>query len=345
MKAKRWKALVSCALAALMLGGMALASEPGALLTLKEFSLARPWEIRLPVPSSTPGSTPARGPVVSPAPSETPPPPPEPTLPLQTQEEGVLSLLLIGVDSHGSGSNGRSDTVILARLNAKTGEIKLVSFLRDLYVKIPGRGKTRLNAAYFYGGAELLRKTLGNNFGIEVDGTVAVDFRALVSVIDQLGGVPVALNDKERSALNALLKEYNRDYGYARDHGLVMEAGEQLLDGKQALCFSRIRKLDSDFVRTDRQRRVLEGMLSRVQSLSLPKLLAVAGKAWGSLTTDLGFQDMVSLLPLVMGNKDITISGMQIPINGGYQDEVINGMMVLVPNLKKNVQAMEKFLK
>lgn len=278
----------------------------------------------------------------SPLPTETPEP--EETLAIPTREEGVLSLLLIGVDSHGSDNNGRSDTMVVARLNAKTGEIKLVSFLRDLFVKIPGKGKTRLNAAYYYGGAELLKKTLNSNFGVTVDGAMAVDFRSLVDVIDQIGGVPVTFNEKERLALNKLLKEYNRDYGFDRNDGLVEQAGEQVvLTGKQALCFSRIRKLDSDFVRTDRQRRVLEGMLDKVRSLSLPKLLGVAAKIWGTLDTDLKLSDATKLLPMVMGNKELTISGMQVPTNNGYQDDVINGMMVLVPNLKKNTKAIRDF--
>lgn len=342
MKAKRWKALGGCALAALMLGGMALAGEPSALWSIIAAPTAKPWEIVEAAPSSSTGEASLDS---APASEVTPAPSPEPALPIQTQEEGVLSLLLIGVDAHGSGNNGRSDTMILARLNAKTGEIKLVSFLRDLYVKIPGKGKNRLNAAYFYGGAELLRETLSANFGVSVDGAVAVEFGDLVAVIDQLGGVPITLNEKERIALNTMLKGYNRDYGFPRDDGLVTESGEQVLNGKQALCFSRIRKLDSDFMRTDRQRRVLEGMLAQVKSLPLPRLLAVAGKVWESLDTDMTFQDVISLLPLVMGNKEMTVSGMQIPTDNGYQDDVVSGMMVLVPNLKKNIQAIEAFLR
>ncbi|NLV58780.1 MAG: LCP family protein [Clostridiales bacterium] len=343
MKAGKWiKTLGGCALALIfLLGSGAPASATSIPWAIFGTPTGKPWELPLPTPRPTPAPSPEIMDDETPLPTDTPQP--EETLAIPTQEEGVLSLLLIGVDAHGSDNHGRSDTMILARLNTNTGEIKLVSFLRDLYVKIPGKGKTRLNAAYYYGGAELLKKTLSSNFAVNVDGAVAVDFRSMVAVIDQIGGVPVTFNEKERLALNKLLKEYNRDYGFDRNDGLVEKAGEQVLTGKQALCFSRIRKLDSDFVRTDRQRRVLEGMLSKIRTLSLPKLLGVAAKVWGSLETDLKLSDAMALLPLLRSDKELTLSGMQIPTDNGYQNDVINGMMVLVPNLKKNTQAIRNF--
>ncbi|MEG2252665.1 MAG: LCP family protein, partial [Clostridia bacterium] len=92
--------------------------------------------------------------------------------------EGTFNLLLVGTDSY------QPDT-------PETGDIRLVSFLRDLYVPIPNHGKTRLNAAYFYGGAELLTATLQNNFGVRVDRTMAVNFSLMADLIDQIGGVDV----------------------------------------------------------------------------------------------------------------------------------------------------------
>ena len=93
-----------------------------------------------------------------------------------TGVEGTYSLLLIGVDTDGQGLSGRSDTMVLAVLNTRNRSVKLVSFMRDLFVHIPGRGNNRLNAAHVYGGPDLLVRTLETEFKVKVDGYLAVDF-------------------------------------------------------------------------------------------------------------------------------------------------------------------------
>ena len=97
-----------------------------------------------------------------------------------------FSVLLIGVDT--AGEAGRSDVMMLASVDPEAGDIRLVSFLRDLYVSIPGHGKDRLNAAYFYGGEALLKRTLEENFGVSVDHTLTAHFPTLVSAVDLMGG-------------------------------------------------------------------------------------------------------------------------------------------------------------
>ncbi len=268
----------------------------------------------------------------------------ETPLGLATQEEGVLSVLLIGVDSHEKDNYGRSDTMILAQINTATGETRMVSFLRDLLVKIPGHGTTRLNAAYFYGGAALLQQTLENNFGVRADSVVTVDFQALIQLVDRMGGVPVAVSEKERVALNKFLKEYNQDFGFPKEDGLLAEAGEQRLTGKQALSFCRIRKMDSDFMRTGRQRRVLEGIVTQMRSMSTPQMLQWVMQNFDAVETDLTLKDIMALLPLLQGEKEMKLSSMQVPLDNAFHDDVVAGMQVLVPNLKKNSQAVKAFL-
>ena len=164
--------------------------------------------------------------------------------PLSAQaEENAMNLLLIGVDTDSAETAGRSDTMLLVRVSDKS--IRMVSFLRDLYVDIPGYGQNRLNAAYFYGGETLLKQTLENNFGIRIDRTATLHFQTLAHLVDDLGGVEIDVTSKELSYLNRLLK----------DEGLppLESAGLQRLNGTQALCYSRLRKLDGDFQRTARQ--------------------------------------------------------------------------------------------
>ena len=168
---------------------------------------------------------------------------------LPSYEARRVHFLLVGRDAHGPGENGRSDSMILCSVDTGAKRVTLISFLRDIYLRIPGHGSNRLNAAYSWGGAELLKQTLQENFGVTADVTLEIDFEGFQNVIDQLGGVDIDLTDEEADHLN-------------NGHGWSLHAGVNHLDGQQALAYSRIRYLDSDFYRTERQRNVLTALLT-----------------------------------------------------------------------------------
>ena len=256
----------------------------------------------------------------------------------------TYNLLLIGTDSYSETTRGRSDTTILVQMDTEKKTIKMVSFLRDMYVKIPGRGSNRINASYAKGGAKLLIKTLEQNFGVTVDAYVAVNFDRLVNVIDAIGGVEVEVSEAERVQVNSILRFYNTKIGADESDQLLNESGTQLLTGKQALCFSRIRKIDSDFNRTSRQRKVIEAAFHKVMDLDMISLSALVIQNMDAVETDLGLSDALELVPMALVAKNATFSSLTIPVDGGYSNRTIDGMAVLVPNLKKNVQAIQEFL-
>lgn len=260
----------------------------------------------------------------------------------RAREAESLNVLLIGVDQSAPGTRGRSDTMMLARVEPSTGSIRLVSFLRDLYVPIPGLGKTRLNAAYQHGGETLLKEALAQNFDLSVDHTVTVNFSVLSDLVDQVGGVELDIEEKERKALNAMIREYNADYGLSG--GEIMESGTQVLDGRQALCYSRLRKIDSDFQRTSRQQRVLEGLLHQLSSLSKWQLLRLAVQNLSRVETDLTFGDLVSLAPMLTAGNGLSLECTHVPFDGTYQEDTIHGMMVLVPDLSACRSKLRRFL-
>ena len=232
----------------------------------------------------------------------------------------------------------------MAQVDVQTGEIKLVSFLRDLYVRIPHHGSTRLNAAYVYGGAELLKQTLAENFGVKVDCTLAVNFSLMVTLMDRIGGVWVEVSSAERKQLNSILKFYNTWNGFDRDDQLLEDSGLQLLTGKQALCYSRIRKIDSDFQRTGRQRKVLMGIFNRVREMDALTLAEILRASYGEVSTDLTLSDVAKLLPLVYQLENATFDSLTVPVTNGYRSETVHGSDVLTPNLKKNREAIADFL-
>lgn len=256
----------------------------------------------------------------------------------------TFQLLLIGTDTYSTKSRGRSDTMMLAQLDPKNKTVKLVSFLRDMYVKIPGKGTNRLNAAYAFGGPDLLLKTLKSNFGIEPDAYISVNFSRMAKLIDAIGGVQVQVSNAERTQLNGIMQYYNLQMGKSQNSGLLKKSGLQNLTGKQAMCFSRIRKIDSDFQRTDRQRTVVEAAFHKVMDMSWDKIAEIVADNLDNVVTNISAAEAIQLIPTALMAKDATFDTMQIPIKGGYASKTISGMSVLVPDLSKNVNALEEFL-
>ena len=248
--------------------------------------------------------------------------------------QSALNVLVIGVDN--DSGNGRSDTMLLVRADPLQNEVRMVSFLRDLYVHIDGVGYTRLNAAYAHGGEGLLKKTLADQFGVDVHRTVTVHFDLLEKLVDELGGIEMEITEAERRHLNALLT----------DHGeacLLNEAGAQKLNGRQTLCYSRIRKLDSDFQRTSRQQAVIAAMIRQASTLSRWQLLRLALVYLPQQQTDLTLADVAGLLPMVIQAENLAFHTAQVPFEGAYTDETVNGMMVLKPDLSRTRKQLEAF--
>ena len=180
----------------------------------------------------------------------------------------VRSILVIGTDGRTADEAGRSDSMILVSLNSKTNEIIMTSFMRDCYVEIPNNGWNKLNAAYAFGGADLLMDTIELNFDVRIDDYVSVDFASFVSVVDSVGGIDIEVSDAEAQEINVILiSEVNGLMGDPPDADLLSGGGKLHLNGKQALSYSRIRKVgNSDFERTERQRRVMSLIIAKMKT-------------------------------------------------------------------------------
>lgn len=259
-------------------------------------------------------------------------------------DEDVFNVLLVGTDAYTDDHRGRSDSVILVSVNAETKRIRMVSFLRDLYVKIPGKGSNRLNASYIWGGEKLLRKTLEENFGVMADAYVEVNFERLTKVIDAIGGVTVEVSEAEQRQVNSILRFYNEKTGAPESEELLREHGTVCLTGKQALCFSRIRKIDGDFQRSERQRKVVEAAFHQVMTMDWASITALVLDNLDMVQTDLTMEDVVRLVPLAIRCRNASFETLTIPVAGAYSNTTVDGMAVIRPNLKKNRQALQDFL-
>ncbi len=246
----------------------------------------------------------------------------------------IVNILLVGQDRLEGESRTRSDSMILCTFNKRTRELILTSFLRDLYVTIPGYGGDRINAAYAYGGMELLESTLKENFDLEIDGIVEVDFSRFSQIVDRLGGVDMELRADEAALIS-------------QETGTTLSEGLQHLNGDQALSYARIRKLDADgdFSRTSRQRLVLSALLDAYKDASLSTLLLLTRDLLPMISTDLNIAEItgyaLELFPLLSGFE---LRQQHIPAEGAYTDQNINGMAVLVPDLNKAQELLSRTL-
>ena len=263
-------------------------------------------------------------------------------------DKDVVNILLIGSD-HGAqgaeeGDHGRSDSMMVATVNFKTKELKITSFLRDMYVEIPDHGKNKLNAAYAFGGEQLLYDTLAQNFNIKIDKFCVVDLSAFEKVINRLGGIEMTLEEKEAEYLNSTNYISKKKYRNVK-------AGKQTLNGNQALGYARIRYVvskkygDGDFGRTGRQRAVLQAALNKVLEQNPVTIANIALDALNDVSTDMSAKYLKSLVLKVAQMGTTEIDQLRVPLESTYKmGRAQNNMFVFFINFDANKAALEYFL-
>lgn len=258
------------------------------------------------------------------------------------QADYIQNILLIGSDTRNSTANGLSDTVMLASINKKTNKIHLVSFMRAMYVNIPTQPSRwwMLNAAYSWGGPKLLMQTLESNFRVKIDDFVVVDFSGFEQLINIVGGVEIELTSAEAQQVNR--------YG-----GGNFTAGTHTLNGKQALAYARIRKIDTDFKRTGRQRQVVEKLIQKAVHMNLGQLNQFANQLLPLINTSLSDSEILSLATSAPKYINYAIDQMMLPIENDHalnEEDTFVGMMYVdgmemyKVNYYANVKALHSLL-
>lgn len=279
-------------------------------------------------------------------------------LPLRGNESGVRNILLLGID--GNSYSGRSDTTMILSINDNTKTIKLVSLLRDTWVTIPGRDKDgngqddigKLNAAYAYGKHTLQNKTIAQNFRLDIDDYIGVNFDSLPKVIDALGGLDIKLTAKEMTQIpangcNVAIPYPGKDCdGMLGFTCLKGEPGTYHLNGFQAMQYARIRKLDSDFKRTARQREVVNLMIQKAKKMSYTQMVSVLYKALECVDTNMSSDEFLGFAASAVTYLNYTVEmDYSVPQAGEYKGATINGGAgLLLTDPKSTVQNLHNYL-
>ena len=249
------------------------------------------------------------------------------------------TVLLIGTDSRDlTQERGRSDSMILLTINDATHEMYMSSLMRDAYVEIPSRGFDKLNAAYSYGGAELLMDTIEQNYNVSVDDYLCVSFSGFAGVIDAFGGVEITLSDAEAQAVNEILQsEVNELMGDEPLSDFLPSGGTFVLSGKQALSYARIRYVgNADFERTSRQREVMTQLMESASKRAVQAVPKLMSSALPELSTNMTTPEMYLLslrAPFVLGYD---LRQQQIPADGTWSAADVGGASVLQVDTQAN---------
>lgn len=185
--------------------------------------------------------------------------------------KGYWTVALFGVDSRDDavGKGNNADVIIICSINQDNGEIKLVSIFRDSYLNVDENGKyNKINQAYFTGGPDQAVKALNRNLDLQIDDFATFNWKAVADAINILGGVDVELSKAEFHYINAFITETVKATGVASVH--LKKAGMNHLDGVQAVAYARLRKMDTDFARTERQRKIIDLSFQKLKQSDFP---------------------------------------------------------------------------
>ncbi|MGN1478706.1 MAG: LCP family protein [Acutalibacteraceae bacterium] len=243
----------------------------------------------------------------------------------------VKNILLIGLDDDKGTGVSRSDSMMLLSVDTVNKKLKLTSFLRDLWVDIPSYKSAKLNASFAHGGAPLTISTIESNFKIDIDNYVLVNFDMFRQIIDSLGGITVDITEKEASFIN-------------RTTSSTVNSGLCELNGKKALIYARIRKLDSDFYRTQRQRKVITAIIDKAKGTNPVTLLQMVSDIMPLITTDFSQLELTVLAFSALKYIKYDIDQLQVPANDAYESKKISGQAALVPDIEKNTNNIISFI-
>ncbi len=263
-------------------------------------------------------------------------------------DDAITNVLLLGVDNYQKNDSGRSDSMMLVSVDTRHQKLKVTSFMRDMYVAIPGIGSNKLNAAYSLGGgmvdgSKKVVSTLEANFGVDINRFVIIDFDAFIKIIDRLGGVPVTLTAKKdgygRTEAD-LINLYSSSEKRAR-------TGLNNLDGKQARYYSRIRDIGDDQERTLRQRKVFEGLVGKMKKSSLQNIYGALSDTLNLVTTNMTKEEVLSMASNSLTYLNYPVAQNRVPAEGEYKPGRISNHnigSVLVPDLELCRKSLAEFI-
>ncbi len=246
-----------------------------------------------------------------------------------------LNILLLGSDERTVNEPARTDTMIICSINRDTGEVKLTSIMRDTAIEITEAGEFngtyRINAANFFGGPEYAMKVVNEYLDMNIQNYVMVNFFGFQKIAEALGGIDVDITEAEMNEINK--KAVDQAWiGYHAGVDESDQVNEYLttyganthLNGRQTLAYARVRAIDSDFARTERQRTVIKKLTDKLRGKSLTEITALAASLSSNVSTNMDLSTIVEIAYKVLSSDTTGMDTLRLPENGTYTEEVRN---------------------
>lgn len=266
-------------------------------------------------------------------------------------DQDVLNILLFGVDPREmEDRNAKSNSMVILSIDKKGKRISTVSLLPEMLVTIPGKNNVGIMSdVHITGGPELVVQTIEGNFGISIDYFIRMDFYAFIEMVDKLGGVMIDVSQYEIDEINGYIKEHNNMLKTLSGHTIecepLSEAGEQNLNGVQALAYTRVRNVgNANFDRTGRQRELLDMVFTNVKNSSPVQLMSFSDTLAPYTTTNLPKNGLLGMASLVLKSKNWPSSQHCLPIDGSFERTEIDGKKCVTFDIEANRSYLQKEL-
>ena len=261
-------------------------------------------------------------------------------------DDKITNIALFGLDGRSDSFEGRSDAIMIISVDRKHNKIKMTSILRDSNVYIEGYGNDKITHAYAYGGPELAVRAINENFKLDITDYVTVNFMRMAKIVDAFGGAKVEITDDEMNEINSNLRmtaSQNANSGVT-EADYLYQSGNVLLNGNQAVAYSRIRYIGNDDARAGRQQKVMSGLITRVKEISKLEYPNLIREVSSESETSLSFTDVLGLSPIMLTGFEIetlSIPGEKESARGGYTD---NGGWVYLYDLEAAANHIHSFI-
>ena len=259
----------------------------------------------------------------------------------EDNSDDIITVALLGSDYSGN-EIGASDATMILSVDTKKNNIKLFSLMRDMYLDIPGGGKSNLNYILSDYGPELLLKTINYNFNLQVDKFIHVNLHTLPLIIDKLGGVELDITNEELNYINGYIKNIDSENETITEP--LYSAGRQVLNGTQAAAYCRIRYTEGrDYKRTERQRDVLSAIFDKFKNISISQIPGLINDLLPLVSTNMTTGEMLSIATKALNAGVSNIEQGRFPLDEHHYAEWTD-MYHMIVDIDATTKEIHKFI-
>lgn len=261
---------------------------------------------------------------------------------LSKYNDSIINIALFGIDAV-DGGVGRSDSIMIATVDTVHKKLKLTSVMRDSYVAIDGHGNDKINHAYAFGDAQLAIKTLNENFDLNIEDFVSVNFETLPKIIDKIGGIELDIEADELEYINGYIAHINSING--TNEPAIETTGLQHVSGTQALAFCRIRYTSGgDYKRTERHREVLTKIFEKIETLPATSYPSLLSEILPMINTSLDYSEILDLGTEVLKLGVSSIESERFPLDNYCEGKMINEIYYLTFDKETTVYQLHNYI-